>query len=712
MTLTVSILPRDGSWVRLGTQHDGGFGVFPGSIEFDGDLSEYGALGASFRIRTSPKWARAHLEQFTPVVIMDGAEYRWSGRIIATPTTLSDDAAEVVVQCQGWGQHLKDDCTPREWVVDDLSRWFDQRSLPNANLTQFSSRGVVRVGDRTILCVLGEGYWAIGESAGVTFDAGPNNLVERVVIEYESSNNTNFARLYLQGTDDGNPSNSANFNVDPSGLFVVNDDGATGTVTLTMQTPRRYINVRTQSRSNLTFVNDAWFRLKSVRVFMDRSAESAGQSVLTASKVIADTLDEICPLIDPDRSRITPTSFLIPSFPGSSEWRYANELVDLANSFHGYLTRLTVDPSPVMEFAPLPTDYSYILGVGEYSLLEPAAQDGREVFNRVVAPFQDASGEEFQSVALDAQLAPIQQQLANAAFEQAVGSGNWQATTGTLALDPAVFYQGASSGLITTAANTYSGVVYNTARVRHLATNVVLPPGSIYTLRIAVRRRKTVTKFFIEPQASTEIDLYRWAIGVFDANSQLVLNTGTPQELLDRINAIPVNTWGVLDITFKTLSQSARPVIYIQLGASTSGAVMNIDAAQLLRPDGSVVSRRSFTRTALKPVQSRSTQAAADILSQLELEFTRFPPFKGTIGVTGRIRTKGGGSIAVSALPARVGDRVLLADQADPVTGALGRSGIIQRARYVEDEDRVELEIDSARNFLTNLKARLALLGR
>jgi hypothetical protein len=145
--LHVMYQPLDGGWVKLGTQSGGGRGVVAESIRLEGDRGEGGCLSASFRLKQDPRWIATQMEKATPIVVMDGAEAIWSGRIAETPMTFGEDDIEVGVNAQGWWQHLKDDCTDREWVVSDLSRWVDARSSSAAVLTYASAIAQVTTGE-------------------------------------------------------------------------------------------------------------------------------------------------------------------------------------------------------------------------------------------------------------------------------------------------------------------------------------------------------------------------------------------------------------------------------------------------------------------------------------------------------------------------------------------------------------------------------------
>ncbi|MCW2922269.1 MAG: hypothetical protein JWL76_2143 [Thermoleophilia bacterium] len=681
MTLSVELQPRDGGWIRLGDQQDGGHGVAPGSIEFGGDLNEYGCLDASFRLKLNPRWPRTVIEHFTPVVIKDGDEHVWSGRIIAAPTTFAEDA-EVVVQCQGWGQHLKDDCTAREWVIDDLSRWVDLRTLEGAPLAQATSQWDVKVDGGAIVLTQpwpnANSVWAANSWCGVTLDLGPNNVAGAISIDWTSSNNTPNSHLYAATHSSphwGVGTRSDAFNFTNSGA------GAAGTTSGSFAVPQRYVTIFVYQDVNATYGAEVYFRFSGVRVFTDNADRSAGASILKSSTIISETLDACAPLISPDRSKIAATATNLPNFPGSPGWKYGNELIDAANAIHGYVARLSPDPVPVFEFQPQPTDYSFAVGASEYTLLEPAAQDGRGVFSRVISEFEDAAGVRGESSSIDTATLTSPTQFTNPSFD--VNTVGWSGGTfGTITRDTAIFHTAPASVSLTTALN---GSVY-TASLAPSPSLTGLAPGANYVLRFWWRRDATLLS------------------SLFEIFGNYIRT--------DPFSTTPLGTFVPIEIPFIAPSSGSLTgtlSFLIQVTTAAATVAGRFDGFEILEIGTSIVTRRRFQRTALRPMGIKSNAATSLALAQLELSSSQFPPFKGTIGVTGRIRTKGGTTMPVTVLPSRVGDAILIENLTDPNTGALGRQGIIQSAKYNEAQDRVELTIDSAQSFISQLRARLRI---
>lgn len=680
MSLSVRVQPRDGSWIELGTQQDGGHGVFPSSIEFDGDLSEYGCNTASFRVKQNPRFIRQYLEHFTPVVIADGNDHVWSGRIIATPTTFGDADVEVVVECQGWGQHLKDDCTDREWVIDDLSRWVDMRTMDGARLsyTEDAQNWNVTIGGNEIVLGAANGTSLVANSrCGVVLDLGPNGAATGFSIDWESSNNHSLGAMYVIGYN----SNYWATAPQETNNGPKNNAGASGTYTDTFATPFRYVLVMMYEDSSTSVIGaDVWFKLTRIRVFTDATNDSSGgASILKASTVISEALAACCPLISTDTSKILATSTSIPNFPGSPGWRYANELIDQANSIHGYVARLSPDPMPVFEFSPQPTDYSFVVAGGEYTLLEPAAQDGRGVYSRVISEYEDAAGVRAYATAINPSsggtFVPALSQATNPSFT--TDASSWTATTGSIARDTGTFDSTPASLAATTDGS-------GTAVFHTEAFTPVLTPGRLYRAQVRYNPAAAmVTGFIIPSYVGTNVQI--------DGTSATALTTGAG--------------WKTATVDFIAQPDGVR--LRFNVGGSVAAVNLRIDSIEIYDLASSVVDRRRFVRTAVRPIDARTNSTVATAIAQAELDASLYPPFKGTLGITGRIRTKGGGTQPVSVLPSRVGDRILIANLVDPNTGALGRSGIITRANYNADENRAEIEIDNGDDYIQTLRNRI-----
>lgn len=688
--LSIMYQPIAGGWVKLGTQTGGGRGVAPQSIRLEGDRGEGGCLSAQFTLKQDPRWINTELQAYTPIAVWDGAECIWSGRTIMAPTTFGEDDVEVVVQCQGWWQHLKDDCTDREWVVADLSRWADMRSQPGANLSKYKANGIANTGAEIYIGWEAQAIINTGNYVGAVIDLGPNSGARAFSIDYTSSNNWGSGLLYVIG-------NASTIDVDGTGaLFnnnggatnIVNSAGASGTFSGTFASPARYVGIVFYANGTLAPPTvDVFFKITGARLFTDSADVSAGASILKASTVISETLDAIAPKISRDRSRITTTALNLPQFPGAPGWRYGHELIQQANAPHGYVARLTPDPVPVFEYFPTPTDYRFVVGEGDYTLIEPAAQDGQLVYSRIISEYEDAAGVRGYASSITQPTRVSAAQLSNPSFD--TNTTGWIATAGSITRDTGVFDTSPASLRITSTAGGAWGFQ------SPFATGAALEAGRTYRLAFRWRRAATTgtVSFLLDGQPD-------------------YLNTSLYTTINALLASTALNTW--VEVAYDFVSNGSAP--YFNVLSTSAGALSStiayIDTVEIREQDAHIVARRGFNRTALRPMTHRSTAATAQAIADLELAAAKYPPFKGTITVTGSIPLKGGGSMDVSHLPALTGENILIKNLHDPNTQALGRLGNITSAVYDHDKQTVMIGIDRDLRFISQLRSRLEIVSR
>lgn len=681
---SVALQERDGKWVRLGDQATGGFGVVMDSLRFTGDLREYGCLEASWIMRMNPKWPRNIIEHFTPAVIYRGAEPVWSGRIIAAPTNYGEDTF-VTVQCQGWGQHTKDDCTDREWVIDDLSRWKDTKSHPSVTVANYHGFAP-QIGDGTIIlpCPRASTIENL-KAVSATLDLGPNQRATRAVATFKSvvAPGTVSFHVYLRINDSPNFVGGGSY-----GQSITDNPPTTDTTVAVTGSPGgRYVHIAWYYDGATTTVGgDHSIIVSSLKVFTDTADESGNASILKASTIISEALAACCPMISTDTSKITTTSTNIPNFPGSPGYRYANELIDQANSIHGYITRLSPDPVPVFEFSAQPTDYSFVLGADEYQLEEPAAQDGRAVYNRVISEYEDATGIKAYSEVVDTNYSGSNvTQFANPGFE--VNTSNWTAVLGTITRDTVVFDVGVASLRVTDVAGAF------TTR----SDLIQLVPRDTYVMTFRYRRAVTHSAgTFTLLDSSGQTLSYRGMSNLFTVTD---------------INNSALGSFATFTFQFTAPDDGQVRFDYSGTTSPINQIAGYLDNFQIFQRRNNAVSRRNFTRAALRPMDVKSNSTIAGAFAQLELDNSQYPPFKGTLSVQGYIRNKGGSKTHVSKLPSRVGDAVLIEDLMDPNSGAIGRRGIIQSAEYNAVTDTCTFSIDDPTGFIEVLRNRLRSLG-
>ncbi len=355
-------------------------------------------------------------------------------------------------------------------------------------------------------------------------------------------------------------------------------------------------------------------------------------------------------------------------------YQYANEMVDRFNSFHGYNFLLSPDPVPVPEFSAIPTDYTFLVGSGDdFTFDNPSVNDGRNVYSRVISEFDSPMGVPSQSFGLSGALAfkpATDISFTNPGFEVNTTGwilGGWARTTLDFATTPA-------------------SVTVNTA-----GTAPLICSGFTGTMTIG----KT----------------YRCTFWAKKALATIILDS--PYLVMGSFTYFPTTTtyavttsWVQYSFDFPAL---ATTISQISINAVAPGVAASIwvDQFEFQVPNGNVIERRDFSRTALRPMASKSTAAAATALAQLELDSSQFPPLKGTLTVKGKIRVKGGEYVPVNRLPSCVGRGILIENFNDPNTGAFGRYGIIQTAEYDAATDTASVTIDANNNFIVNLRNRL-----
>jgi hypothetical protein len=406
-------------------------------------------------------------------------------------------------------------------------------------------------------------------------------------------------------------------------------------------------------------------------VFTDASDESGNDSNLHASTVISEVLDSTCPLISSDRSQIETTSFDIPEFPPSIGFRYPNEIIDAVNTYHGYQFKLTPNPSPIPIYGAVPTEPHWLVGAKDvYSFENPSTNDGRDIYTDVISEYEDAGGIERYGLASYG---------SNPTFrsEGLVASGNNDFTTNTTGWT--------LSGDLTARITADYYVSPACLRVGHSAGNGY-GWATVSGLTIGKKYR-----------------LHYWSncAGAFSYDYGPVLLTNSTENLYSSYEE--TGSWGQNFIDFTAKLTSVNIYFY---GPSTADVVM-VDTVTISAFNQNLVESRGFKRTALRPMSSKSTEAAAEQIAQIELDTSQFPPLRGTLVVEGRIRKPGGLTVPVSQLPSAVGDVVLIENLTDPNTGALGRQGIIQAASYDEATKRATLTIDNNRGFIQQLRNRI-----
>jgi len=122
--------------------------------------------------------------------------------------------------------------------------------------------------------------------------------------------------------------------------------------------------------------------------------------------------------------------------------------------------------------------------------------------------------------------------------------------------------------------------------------------------------------------------------------------------------------------------------------------------------DTTYAGKRGFYRTLTVEVRSRLSSGAAQQISDTYLAAVQTPPMKGSVTLKGSItRFSDGARIPVGAL--QIGDVIVLGGDTDIATGVKGRRGIIAGVNYNHDDLTVSIQLDSKRDYLDALLARM-----
>jgi hypothetical protein len=382
-TTSVRVKALDGTWETLGV--DRARGVTPESITTTTDT--WGPASAAFTLHRDGRLPAPDLAAYTPVEIEVGGKVVWDGRIIETPTrTGAEDV--ISVQCQGWQYHLDDDMYERVYVHDHLSAWQDARSIPEANLSFYTTGfGVNNSDNGSVTLSLPTGATAgnFGATA-LHLDLGSSSA-RRVVIRYESGGSASGWELTVKGSDV--PLAGGDVTVIDNGTLDVGPAqwGADFTA------PRRYIEVRLQNMSGGTITggDTQWVRILALRAFAIAGYEQSGFSNLKASDVVNDALASGTVLLSADRSRVTATSFNIPEL-APTEPRTPREYWDGVDAYHGFRKQIRVGRVPVYE--PLPA--APLIEVGDVEFEDASANNGQDVYDRVMVAWQSPSGQQLR----------------------------------------------------------------------------------------------------------------------------------------------------------------------------------------------------------------------------------------------------------------------------------------------------------------------------
>lgn len=393
--LSVILRAPDGYWTAIG--RDDARGIVPEQLTLE--VSEQGPESMSFRLSRDATASWLDLAAFTEADIVIGGTTIWSGRIWQTPAT---DRNALTVSGRGWHHHLDDDRVDLFWVHRSLG---DYRDLSSFAGVPIGGGGGTFAG---ISPSGGSGAWTFGvpngtvfaafQKVGVMLDLGPNRRAARVVVDWEHRNNASAWNLCVRGHAGEDP--GAGDVIVQQGLT----GGATGTTAATLATPRRYVSAFLEAPSTGgTTADEIWAQVSSIRVFEDAAYEASNQSVLRASRVVADVLASgALPLLSQDASLIEQSALFDAGVRGIPElapggYQTARELIAAANAYHDNLWG--VDADRRLFFRARPAQPSLVVGAwGGWEFNDQSLGSGEDLYNRVIVQATGPDGAPLQVI--------------------------------------------------------------------------------------------------------------------------------------------------------------------------------------------------------------------------------------------------------------------------------------------------------------------------
>lgn len=376
MPATVRVKPPGGVWTTLGV--DPPYGVVPQGLALT--TNESGPDTCSFTLARDSRLPWGDLVPFTEVEVeAAGAGVVWSGRVW---DTAYGDGTSVQVTCRGWQYSLDDVQLSRLWAHQQLAAWRDIREFDGANFSEFAGAGALNPqGGGILTWGLAGGQTlptaANGGRAGWYLDGGETGAIARVVVTWESANNSTSVQTYLLESDT-DPSSISTFT-----SIATWNAGASGTFTRTLGTPRRYVSViaNNNTAGDYTPLGQTWFRVTGVLAVRSTAYESGNASDLTATEALTDLLSNDLTFLSLDTSRIDTTTFDVPHLSYVGERVTARAVIQAVNAYHDYLAG--VDHEKRLFFRQRPTTPA--LEVGEWSgaTFSDAGDSGEELYNQV-----------------------------------------------------------------------------------------------------------------------------------------------------------------------------------------------------------------------------------------------------------------------------------------------------------------------------------------
>lgn len=684
MPETVRVQALDSRWETLGV--DRFPGIHPQGLDYT--YSDWGPDSATFALKRDPTLDHPDLAEFTPLDIEDGGALVWSGFVIDTPA--GEDG--LTVSALGWHYHLDDDVYSPYMIDEDLGAFVDVRSTLEANLSTHQQAGRVDTGQGILLSWPTGSNPPTGIAVAVTYDAGEHGRVRRVAVDYDQSDNYGASFLYVIGSDVPDWTLNGGGRVDYVSALDQTAAPASGQAFGTSVNGKRYVTIVSWLNvgPGAPFATDVWWRIKRIRMFADPAYESGGGSNVGARTLILDALPK-APKLSQRTDRIGNGGLALTSYHARNEDRTPREVMEFGNAFHGW--RLMVTPERELIWTPQANRPLLQVNVGESGArwLDTSTNSGREVYNRVVARGRTGSGrpvytEVSAKAALDKALAP---QVPNPGADVDVAGWTIPANTtlvrntGAYVTAPACFNLGASVAL-------------------GAGGGMNVSAQTVGLFRAGVRYRFSVSIYLAaHVTASAEIEA---AGGTFDVRPLLVWNS--------RLDG--AGLWITKEITFTPKVDVGTCVVRIsgtwQNAVAAGNVVLSYDDVDIAQPTATQVDRRGYRRSKVFNIGFPVDPVTARALAQAYVNILARPALKGTIEIPADdlvTSVVGGRPIAVRELGRYIGELINLANLIDPVSGAIGRLGVVAGVQVRDGAGTVA--IDNKRDSFEALLARMGV---
>lgn len=665
--ITIWVQPLGAGWTPLGA--DLGVEVIPESVTYE-RARQGGPSSAAFSLRRVAATAWGDLGPFTPVYIELAGVPVWRGRIVRTPKQRGSENIWNV-ECEGMYAHLSDDVTNVGYVHDGSAGWIDAKTW-STNSSTFIGPGEVSNNQfgRLVINVPVGSTATVNDRVGHLFDAGPGNTIETVYLDWDSSASGANYEIWVRGSDNGGVTTGEATNIDTLAT-------ASGTDTVTFVTPRRYVMIYLFRAAGAgTLAANAWLRINEVRLYASDAYNSSGASILKQSDVIMSDLSRMCPLISSDQSLITASSTSIPHYYPDG-YQTVRERIESLTMFDGMQFTLTPEPTPRAKLSNIPTTPTWVYDAATDggTFEDGGANDGQEMYSKAIVTYKNANG-----VPIAGSYTPESGtiSLSNGTFD--VDAANWTAGSGTtIARDTARSWAGAGSLKLTATGSPSTVSAYTEA----FSTGLI--PGRTYTVTAYVRYTQ-----------APEQDIYA-PLQIQPAGG------GTPLAYGDVAQSRTTSKWQVVTATFTATTSTARIVYEVarKSSAFANSEVGHIDEVTIELAPNTLIDRRGFTRSVELSSESSSSTAAAALADTL-LDTAQYPPFKGSVTLTGYVRKYNTDEyIPVGQIPD--GDALLIVDEPNLTTGAVGRMGIVERVAYEHDTLTAQIDLDSREDILDQL---------